>query len=143
MKGGNWGMVNNSYTLVENEQNDRKITTKKKAYIIGIIIFAIFICTFMSDGLPVYSEEEKIQEIYSPDHSVKMNIYQGPPADAVMVDFYVVCEMEDSSSGRKDVVYYRNHEEHNECYWLDNETVVINGEKIDITDKNTWIKDFD
>ena len=67
----------------------------------------------MSDGLPVYSEEEKIQEIYSPDHSVKMNIYQGPPADAVMVDFYVVCEMEDSSSGRKDVVYKRIHEEHN------------------------------
>lgn len=41
----------------------------------------------------------------------------------------------------KSLIYYRYHEEFEECYWIDDEHVVINGKEIDIANKKTWVYD--
>ena len=99
------------------------------------LIFAI-----LNKG-PSYSEDELVGEWYSPNKSVKVCIYQGPPQDAVMVDFYVVGEIqyEGKSLFNKKMIYYKYHEAFEDCYWEDNEKVVINGNVINVNDKGTWI----
>lgn len=107
-----------------------------------MLVLIILICKSCNDG-PVRGENELIGEFLSPNENLKIYIYEGPPKDSVMVDFYVVGEVEYMKTPlhEKALIFYRYHEKFEECYWIDDEHVVINGTEIDIADKNTWVYD--
>lgn len=85
------------------------------------------------DNVPKYSQNELVGEFYSPINLKKISIYQGPDKDAVMVDNFVVGEMDDK------IIYYKYHDQFESCYWNDEDNVVINGQIINVEDKDTWI----
>lgn len=88
-----------------------------------------------------YSKDELIKVLYSPDKSKKLCIYQGPPEDSIMVDFYVVGVVDYTKRGfKKDVIYNEYHCTLESAAWLDNTHVEINERVIDISNRDTWIK---
>lgn len=121
---------------------------KRTSKYFSLILMTLLLCVGCT-GKPAYGEAELLESCYSPDSNIELRIYQGPPADAVMVDFYVVGEIKFQKEGNlkehaeEDVIYYKYHEEYENAYWLDNEHVVINGCEIDITDQKTWIQDLE
>jgi len=98
--------------------------------VIGIAIFTIS-CINKN---PEYSADELVCEYDSPDETMTLRIYQGPPEDTIMVDYYVVGEIEFKNKifFSKKIIYYEYHEEFQDAYWLDNENVVINEKMVEI-----------
>lgn len=94
---------------------------------------------------PAYGENEMILLLPSPDKRFELKIYQGPPEDSIMVDDYVVGEVyfckKESVSHNSDMIYFKNHETYESAYWVNDTCVVINGNKIDILNKDTWINE--
>lgn len=116
---------------------------KKSKIKLLVLLGFIFLLVGRNNKVPDYGENELIGEFFSPTGSLKMYIYQGPPEDVAMVDFYVIGEIQyiNTPLGEREVVYYRYHDEFKECYWKDEEHVVINGTEIDIKNPKTWVND--
>lgn len=121
---------------------------KNKNWILVVCILGVLMLTMkVLNNKPAYGMEELIYECYSPDETVKLSIYQGPPDDAVMVDFYVVGEIEHKKKillwdyTKKEMIFYKYHEMYKDAYWIDNENILIDGCKIDILNKETWVND--
>lgn len=86
-----------------------------------------------------------ILSLCSSDKRFELKIYQGPPEDSIMVDDYVVgevefCEKEDTLHD-SEMIYFKKHETYESAYWADDTHVVINGNKIDVLNKDTWINE--
>lgn len=116
---------------------------KKRKIKLLVILGLLLLLIGRNNKVPDYSENELIGKFPSPTGALKMYIYQGPPEDVAMVDFYVIGEIQyiNKPLREREVVYYRYHDEFKECYWKDDERVVINGIEIDIKNPKTWVYD--
>lgn len=116
-------------------KGSRKNMKKRLIFIFLMIGIAIFTNSCINKD-PEYSADELVCEYDSPDKTMTLKIYQGPPEDTIMVDFYVVGEVEfkDKKLFGKKMIYYEYHEEFQNAYWLDDKTVVINEKVVEITE---------
>ena len=109
---------------------------KKRLIFISLVIgIAIFTISCINKN-PEYSADELVCEYDSPDETMTLRIYQGPPEDTIMVDYYVVGEIEFKNNifFSKKIIYYEYHEEFQDAYWLDDENVVINEKRVEIAE---------
>lgn len=114
---------------------------KRSKNIFLVLPILLILVSCKNYKVPDYGYEELVGEYYSPTNSKKVCVYQGPTKEAIMVDDFVVCEIEDEKDSyyKNKIIYYKNHEQFFECYWKDDDNIVINGQIINIADKKTWI----
>lgn len=109
---------------------------KKRLKLIFMVIGIAIVIFSCSNRKPDYGDDEMVCEYDSPDETMVLRIYQGPPEDTIMVDFYVVGEVEfkDKKLFNKKMIYYEYHEEFQDAYWLDDKNVVINEKRVEIAE---------
>ncbi|MGL4761160.1 MAG: DUF5412 family protein [Sarcina sp.] len=73
--------------------------------------------------------EDLILSIDSPDNKYKLNLYLN--SGNASVDFSIKGELE-NQFGMKKNIYYKYHEKIGEAEFIDNDTVIINNETLDI-----------
>ena len=71
-----------------------KESMKKRFIFIFLVIGIVISMISCLNKKPEYTVDELVYECDSPDKTMKLKIYQGPTKDAIMVDFYVVGEIE-------------------------------------------------
>lgn len=117
--------------------------SRKTIVVTGILAFVIILAYTCLSGVPKYNKKILVAQIDSPNKEVQLSIYQGPMPDSVMVDDYVVGEITVATEllGMKKnrMIYYQYGEIFEEAYWVDNETIVINGKSLHINDPKTWL----
>ena len=123
----------------EIQKSLKKLIKKLLLLVLLLVVAYMFYCCV--NPIPKYSEKELIQVLDSPDGKKKLNIYLGPPEWAIMVDDYIVGEVEflDHLFRKKKVIYSKYHTDLEEAKWLDNERVLINRKVMDIYNSETWV----
>lgn len=113
----------------------------KRILLLLSILFIAYLFYSCTRPYAHYCKDELIQEINSPDGQKKLNIYQGPPQNSIMVDFYVIAEIEflNKKIFKSKVIYGKDHSEFEKANWIDDQYVEIDGTIIDIENPKTWV----
>lgn len=116
-------------------------TAKKKIAISAVliaIIAVVLICVYHFFFSTAAIEGEKfVSEYPSPNSTYTVEIYQNDGgATTGYATLGVLRKKSDSSYSRN--IYWENHTESAEVKWLDDDTVVINGRKIENVLKNKY-----
>lgn len=103
--------------------------------LVFIIVLTITSCAMVGmDDLP---QGELMETVYSPDRTYRINSFL--VSGNATVDFCVRCEVVENSSGKKRNIYWEYRCESSDVEWIDNTTVKINGENLNVlTDSYDW-----
>lgn len=66
----------------------------------------------------------------SPNGTYRLNIYTG--GGGATVGYSIIGEIENTETGKKRNLYFEYHCQDAEVEWLDDETVIINGKKLNV-----------
>ncbi len=81
-----------------------------------------------------------VKSVSSPNEKCCLNIYL--VNGGATVDFAIRGEIENIETGEKRNIYWKYHCEEANIEWIDDETVIINGKRLNIlTDKYDWRTD--
>jgi len=117
----------------------------KTPKIIGIIILCIAIISFViyifTPNINKLPEGSKISSHDSPDGKHTINMYLIMGEHATVADS-IRGELVNNTNNKKKNIYWRYAENYADVEWVNNDTVIINGKKLNIhKDVYNWKKD--
>ena len=103
-----------------------------KKFLLCVLTFILILLTIFTYGclnLNSLPEGELVNSYYSPEKSNKINIYLCN--GGATTDFAIRGELE-KSDGEKKNIYWQYHCNSADVEWISEETVIINGQKLNI-----------
>ena len=97
-------------------------------------VFGIFLITHMS-GMDSLPDGDYMESYESPNGKYVLNSYLC--SGNATTDFSVRCEVVKKETGEKRNIYWQYHCENADIKWIDNKTVNINNQTLDVT-KDTY-----
>ncbi len=109
-----------------------KIIIKHKKKIIILSVFFIILYLLFSSRLRMLnlSTGEYIESLDSPNGDYTLKSYKC--SGGATMDWFLRVEIVYNNKNKKMNVYYKYHESDSDMKWLDNETAIINGHRLNV-----------
>lgn len=109
----------------------------KRLIPIGLVIVLIFIGVYWAFfDIQRIRGQEIVQEISSPDGANIITVYRNN--GGATTAYAVLCSVKKQQSARERNFYWEDHCSEAEVQWLDDDTAVVNGRKLDV-----WTESYD